>query len=160
MCIVVLMLLLVLLLLCWSAAAGAAGAAALLCVFVLDWMNHRRPFFCLPRRCHYLPSSMLFSLKVDLQAMERAHHVGQTKPVKMYRLVCRGSVEERMVRTDASATFATPPSERSSRVFFLHVFCRGRYETFFARERVQRKGIQPMTGQSRSQSPGLSLIHI
>ncbi|CAN0475719.1 unnamed protein product, partial [Discosporangium mesarthrocarpum] len=29
--------------------------------------------------------------------MERAHRIGQTKPVRIYRLVCRGSVEERMV---------------------------------------------------------------
>lgn len=29
--------------------------------------------------------------------MERAHRIGQTKPVKVYRLVCSGSVEERMV---------------------------------------------------------------
>jgi len=34
---------------------------------------------------------------VDLQAMERAHRIGQTKPVRVYRLVCGGSVEERMV---------------------------------------------------------------
>jgi SNF2 family DNA or RNA helicase len=31
--------------------------------------------------------------------MERAHRIGQTKPVRVYRLVCRGSVEERMVGT-------------------------------------------------------------
>jgi SWI/SNF-related matrix-associated actin-dependent regulator of chromatin subfamily A member 5 len=35
--------------------------------------------------------------QVDLQAMERAHRIGQTKPVRVYRLVCTGSVEERMV---------------------------------------------------------------
>jgi hypothetical protein len=35
--------------------------------------------------------------QVDLQAMERAHRIGQVKPVRVYRLVCRGSVEERMV---------------------------------------------------------------
>lgn len=29
--------------------------------------------------------------------MERAHRIGQTKPVRVYRLVCGGSVEERMV---------------------------------------------------------------
>jgi hypothetical protein len=29
--------------------------------------------------------------------MERAHRIGQVKPVRVYRLVCRGSVEERMV---------------------------------------------------------------
>lgn len=35
--------------------------------------------------------------QVDLQAMERAHRIGQTKPVRVFRLVCRGSVEERMI---------------------------------------------------------------
>ena len=35
--------------------------------------------------------------QVDLQAMERAHRIGQTKPVRVYRLVCQGSIEERMV---------------------------------------------------------------
>jgi superfamily II DNA or RNA helicase len=35
--------------------------------------------------------------QVDLQAMERAHRIGQTKPVRVFRLVCQGSVEERMV---------------------------------------------------------------
>lgn len=35
--------------------------------------------------------------QVDRLAMERAHRIGQTKPVKVYRLVCSGSVEERMV---------------------------------------------------------------
>ncbi len=35
--------------------------------------------------------------QVDLQAMERAHRIGQTKPVRVFRLVCNGSVEERMV---------------------------------------------------------------
>jgi len=29
--------------------------------------------------------------------MERAHRIGQTKPVRVYRLVCGGSVEERMI---------------------------------------------------------------
>ncbi len=35
--------------------------------------------------------------QVDLQAMERVHRIGQTKPVRVFRLVCRGSVEERMI---------------------------------------------------------------
>eukprot|EP00903_Cladosiphon_okamuranus_P009406 g8970.t1 len=38
-----------------------------------------------------------WNAKVDLLAMERAYRIGQTKPVKVYRLVCSGSVEERMV---------------------------------------------------------------
>ena len=34
--------------------------------------------------------------QVDLQAMDRAHRIGQTKPVKVYRLVTGGSVEEKV----------------------------------------------------------------
>ncbi|KZT57598.1 hypothetical protein CALCODRAFT_555264 [Calocera cornea HHB12733] len=33
----------------------------------------------------------------DLQAIARAHRIGQTKTVKVYRLVCRGSVEDQML---------------------------------------------------------------
>ena len=35
--------------------------------------------------------------QVDLQAMERAHRIGQTKPVRVFRLICGGSIEERMI---------------------------------------------------------------
>jgi ATP-dependent DNA helicase len=35
--------------------------------------------------------------QVDLQAMDRCHRIGQTKPVLVYRLITRGSVEERML---------------------------------------------------------------
>ncbi|KAF8636103.1 hypothetical protein AX17_003808 [Amanita inopinata Kibby_2008] len=33
----------------------------------------------------------------DLQAIARAHRIGQTKTVKVYRLICRGSVEDQMM---------------------------------------------------------------
>ncbi|KAL0953043.1 hypothetical protein HGRIS_007245 [Hohenbuehelia grisea] len=33
----------------------------------------------------------------DLQAIARAHRIGQTKAVKVYRLICRGSVEDQML---------------------------------------------------------------
>ncbi|KAG9310832.1 P-loop containing nucleoside triphosphate hydrolase protein [Chiua virens] len=33
----------------------------------------------------------------DLQAIARAHRIGQTKVVKVYRLICRGSVEDQML---------------------------------------------------------------
>ncbi|KAI0945925.1 hypothetical protein AcV7_010039 [Taiwanofungus camphoratus] len=33
----------------------------------------------------------------DLQAIARAHRIGQTKVVKVYRLICQGSVEEQML---------------------------------------------------------------
>lgn len=35
--------------------------------------------------------------QMDLQAMDRAHRIGQKKPVKVYRLVTAGSVEEKVV---------------------------------------------------------------
>ena len=34
---------------------------------------------------------------VHEQAMDRAHRIGQTRPVKVFRLVTRNSVEERIV---------------------------------------------------------------
>jgi len=35
---------------------------------------------------------------MDLQAMDRAHRLGQTRPVTVYRLVCKGTVEERILK--------------------------------------------------------------
>jgi SWI/SNF-related matrix-associated actin-dependent regulator of chromatin subfamily A member 5 len=43
--------------------------------------------------------------QVDLQAMERAHRIGQTKPVRVYRLICSGSVEERMINRAGKKLF-------------------------------------------------------
>nr|XP_022902454.1 putative DNA helicase Ino80 [Onthophagus taurus] len=34
---------------------------------------------------------------VDQQAMDRAHRLGQTKQVTVYRLICKGSIEERIL---------------------------------------------------------------
>ncbi|XP_065343833.1 chromatin-remodeling ATPase INO80 [Cloeon dipterum] len=34
---------------------------------------------------------------VDQQAMDRAHRLGQTKQVTVYRLICKGSIEERIM---------------------------------------------------------------
>jgi len=39
--------------------------------------------------------------QADLQAMDRAHRIGQTKQVYVYRLVTEGSVEERMLERAA-----------------------------------------------------------
>ena len=39
--------------------------------------------------------------QVDLQAMARVHRIGQTKVVHLYRLVSRGTVEERIVEARA-----------------------------------------------------------
>ena len=39
-----------------------------------------------------------FNPQVDLQAMDRVHRIGQTKPVTVLRLVTHGTVEERIVQ--------------------------------------------------------------
>ncbi len=41
----------------------------------------------------------------DLQAMERAHRIGQTRPVRVYRLLCRGSIEQRIVSRASKKLF-------------------------------------------------------
>ncbi|KAG6552261.1 hypothetical protein Mapa_006111 [Marchantia paleacea] len=35
---------------------------------------------------------------MDLQAMDRAHRLGQTKEVTVYRLICKGTVEEKIMK--------------------------------------------------------------
>lgn len=35
--------------------------------------------------------------QVDLQAMDRAHRIGQTRPVLVYRFVCENTIEEKMI---------------------------------------------------------------
>lgn len=35
---------------------------------------------------------------VDQQAMDRAHRLGQTKQVIVYRLICKGAIEERILQ--------------------------------------------------------------
>ena len=35
--------------------------------------------------------------QVDLQAMDRAHRIGQTKKVYVYRLITKDTVEEKMI---------------------------------------------------------------
>lgn len=35
--------------------------------------------------------------QMDLQAMDRAHRIGQTKQVNVYRLITKNSLEERII---------------------------------------------------------------
>ncbi|RYD37479.1 MAG: DEAD/DEAH box helicase, partial [Verrucomicrobiaceae bacterium] len=37
----------------------------------------------------------------EAQATDRAHRIGQTRPVTVYRLLTRGTVEEKVVRLQA-----------------------------------------------------------
>lgn len=43
-----------------------------------------------------------WNAQCDLQAMDRAHRIGQRKPVNVYRLITESSVEERILRTAMS----------------------------------------------------------
>lgn len=43
-----------------------------------------------------------WNAQCDLQAMDRAHRIGQRKPVNVYRLIAEKSVEERILRTAMS----------------------------------------------------------
>ena len=38
-----------------------------------------------------------FNPQIDLQAMDRAHRIGQTKEVYVYRLVTKDTLEEKIV---------------------------------------------------------------
>lgn len=38
-----------------------------------------------------------FNPQIDLQAMDRAHRIGQTKTVYVYRLICKDTVEEKIL---------------------------------------------------------------
>jgi SWI/SNF-related matrix-associated actin-dependent regulator of chromatin subfamily A member 5 len=41
------------------------------------------------------------NLQADLQATDRAHCIGQTKQVYVFRFITKGSVEERMLESAA-----------------------------------------------------------
>ena len=45
---------------------------------------------------HVSPAN-LTTAQMDLQAMDRAHRIGQKKPVVVYRLATEGTVEEMMI---------------------------------------------------------------
>lgn len=41
---------------------------------------------------------MLQNPQVDLQAMDRCHRIGQTKPVMVYRFISKGTVDEKILK--------------------------------------------------------------
>lgn len=52
--------------------------------------------------------------QVDLQAMDRVHRIGQTKPVHVYRLVSKGTIEERIVQRARKKLFLDSMVNRGS----------------------------------------------
>lgn len=55
---------------------------------------------------------------VDQQAQDRAHRLGQTKQVTVYRLICKGTIEERILQR------AREKSEVSAdKLLIFVVFC-------------------------------------
>ncbi len=48
-----------------------------------------------------MPWSCFRNPQADLQAMDRAHRIGQTKQVYVFRFITEGSVEERMLERAA-----------------------------------------------------------
>jgi SWI/SNF-related matrix-associated actin-dependent regulator of chromatin subfamily A member 5 len=49
----------------------------------------------------YVSSSIYRNPQADLQAMDRAHRIGQTKQVYVFRFITEDSVEERMLERAA-----------------------------------------------------------
>lgn len=52
---------------------------------------------------HFLSLQVIFydsdwNPTVDQQAQDRAHRLGQTKQVTVYRLICKGTIEERILQ--------------------------------------------------------------
>jgi SWI/SNF-related matrix-associated actin-dependent regulator of chromatin subfamily A member 5 len=52
--------------------------------------------------------------QVDLQAMDRVHRIGQEKPVHVYRLVTKGTIEERIVQRAKKKLFLDSMVNRGS----------------------------------------------
>lgn len=40
----------------------------------------------------------LYNYSVDAQAQDRAHRIGQTKQVTVYRLICKNTIEQRILQ--------------------------------------------------------------
>ncbi len=47
--------------------------------------------------CPYQEKLIFFPLKIDLQAMDRAHRLGQKRMVNVYRLITRRTMEEHIL---------------------------------------------------------------
>ena len=82
--------------------------------------------------------------QVDLQAMDRAHRIGQTKPVRVFRFITEGSVEEKVVERADRKLFLDAAVIQQGRVATQHAtLSRGELMTmvrFGADEIINTKG--------------------
>ena len=62
---------------------------------------------------------------VDQQAMDRAHRLGQTKQVTVYRLICKGSIEERILQRAKEKSEVRDVTATRSGVKHTHQCCIG-----------------------------------
>lgn len=54
------------------------------------------------RRVTFYPTPMLADIGIVIKAMDRAHRIGQTKPVLVFRLVTANTIESKMLQRAGS----------------------------------------------------------
>jgi SNF2 family DNA or RNA helicase len=81
---------------------------------------------------------------VDQQAMDRAHRLGQTKQVTVYRLICKGTIEERILQR------AKEKSEVSTRERNDYACVKSRKSTTLTGLRLLYLRLLPFTGHEET----------
>lgn len=61
----------------------------------------------------------------DAQAMDRAHRLGQTRQVTVYRLITKGTIDERIIQL-ARVKKDVSTSALQQRSFVSHIYCRSK----------------------------------
>ena len=60
---------------------------------------------------------------MDLQAQDRSHRIGQTKPVVIYRFITANSVDQKIVERAASKRKLEKMVIHKGNIFYLVPFC-------------------------------------
>ena len=61
-----------------------------------------QPSFCEINSFYQLKSCHFQNPQCDLQAQDRAHRIGQTKPVMVYRLITANTIDQKIVERAAA----------------------------------------------------------